>query len=93
MDVEKGNIKVRKLGGPGTHNGMKSVINELQTENFARVRVGIGRAEEKYDMIDYVIKPVDEEEYKILKNGIEIAKDAVVEYLKNGIDYAMNKYN
>ena len=93
MDVEKGEIKVRKMGGPGTHNGMRSVVSELQTEEFPRIRVGIGRTDEPYEMIDYVIKPVSGEEYKILDKGTDKAKKAVIEYIKNGIDSAMNKYN
>ena len=93
MDVEEGQIKVRKMGGPGTHNGMKSVVSELQTEEFSRVRVGIGKPEEKYEMIDYVIKPIKDEEYKMIYEGIEKAEKAVIDYLKNGIDSAMNKFN
>ncbi len=93
MDVEIGEIKVRKMGGPGTHNGMKSVIQELQSEEFPRVRVGIGRTDEPYEMIDYVIKPVSDEEYSMLDKGTDKAKEAVIEFLKNGIDSAMNKYN
>ena len=49
MDIEKGVIKIRKKGGPGSHNGMKSVIENLQTTDFTRIRVGIGRP--KYEQI------------------------------------------
>ena len=93
MDIEKGQIKVRKVGGPGTHNGAKSVVHELQSEEFARIRVGIERPVGNREIIDYVIKPIDEEEYKKIEKGIEKAKDAIIEYLKNGIDSAMNKFN
>ena len=93
MDVEIENIKIRKKGGPGTHNGAKSVVHELQSEEFARIRVGIERPVGNSEIIDYVIKPIDEEEYKKIEKGIEKAKDAIIEYLKNGIDSAMNKFN
>ena len=56
MDVEKGQIKIRKNGGAGTHNGMRSVVQNLKTEKFARVRVGIGKPKIKEDMINYVIR-------------------------------------
>ena len=56
MDVEKGLIKIRKNGGAGTHNGMRSVVQNLKTEEFASVRVGIGKPEIKEDMINYVIR-------------------------------------
>ena len=55
IDIEKGKIKLRKKGGPGSHNGMKSVIQELQSTDFIRIRVGIGQPEFKNDMINYVI--------------------------------------
>lgn len=93
VDVEKGKIKIRKKGGPGSHNGMKSVIQELGTTEFGRVRVGIGQPEFKNDMINYVIGKIPEEEQKILQQGVKKAAEAVEEILKNGIDTAMNKFN
>ena len=83
----------RKKGGAGTHNGMKSVVNELNTEDFIRVRVGIGKPIYKDDMINYVIGAIPEEEQKLLQQGVDKAKDAILEILKNGIDIAMNKFN
>ena len=93
IDIEKGHIKIRKKGGAGSHNGMKSVVEELQSTNFARIRVGIGQPEFKSDMINYVIGKVPQEEQKILQQGVEKAAKAVEEILKNGIDIAMNKFN
>ncbi len=93
IDTEKGKIRIRKKGGPGTHNGMKSVINELGSTDFARVRVGIGQPEFKNDMINYVIGKVPEEEQKVLQQGVKKATKAVEEILKNGIEIAMNKFN
>lgn len=90
-DIEK--IKIRKKGGPGTHNGMKSVVEYLKTEEFKRVRIGIGSPKEKFDLISYVIGHISEDEYKKLQIGVEKGAKAVVEILKNGIDIAMNKYN
>ena len=55
--------------------------------------MGKERAVENSEIIDDVIKPIDEEEYKKIEKGIEKAKDAIIEYLKNGIDSAMNKFN
>ena len=93
IDTEKGEIRIRKQGGPGTHNGMKSVVYELGTSDFARIRVGIGQPDFKLDMINYVIGKVPEEEQKILHEGVEKATEAIEEILKNGIDIAMNKFN
>lgn len=93
IDIEKGKIKLRKKGGPGSHNGMKSVVQELNTTDFIRIRVGIGQPEFKGDMINYVIGKVPEEEQKILQQGTKKAAEAIEEILKNGIDIAMNKFN
>ena len=93
IDIEKGHIKIRKKGGAGSNNGMKSVVEELQSTDFARIRVGIGQPEFKSDMINYVIGKVSQEEQEILQQGVEKAAKAVEEILKNGIDIAMNKFN
>ena len=93
IDTEKGNIRIRKKGGPGSHNGMKSIVDNLQITDFTRIRVGIGQPKFKNDMINYVLEKIPEEERKILKQGITKAAEAVEEILKNGIDIAMNKFN
>ncbi len=67
MDIEKGTIKIRKKGGPGSHNGMKSVVENLQTEDFTRIRVGIGKPEHANDAINYVIGKLPKEEQEILE--------------------------
>ena len=72
---------------------MKSVTESLATQNFPRVRVGIGKPEFKDDLINYVIGKISKEEQEFLDKGVEKAKDAVIEIIKNGIDFAMNKYN
>ena len=92
IDIEPGVIRLRKSGGAGTHNGMKSVVHELNTQNFKRVRVGIGMPEKKEDLIEYVIGAISEEDKEKLDQGINLAKDSVIEILKNGIDIAMNKF-
>ncbi len=93
IDIEPGIIKLRKTGGPGTHNGMKSVIKEIGTEKFPRVRVGIGKPEHKGDLINYVIGKISEKDKEILGKSTDLAKDAAVEIIKSGIDKAMNKFN
>lgn len=93
IDISIGNIRIRKSGSAGTHNGMKSVVQHLNTSDFYRIRVGIGRPNEHIDMINYVIGHVSKEEHTVLEQGILKAKDAIVEIIKNDIDKAMNKYN
>lgn len=93
IDIDPGIIKIRKTGGPGTHNGMKSVVHELNDQNFKRVRVGIGAPEDKGDLIEYVIGAMSEDDKEKLDKGTTLAKEAIVEIIKNGIDIAMNKFN
>ena len=93
MDIEPGKVKIRKKGGAGGHNGMKSIIKMIGTEEFARIRTGIGRPKHSGDDINYVIGAIPEEEIPKLDEGVEKAKEAVIEILKNGIDSAMNKLN
>ena len=88
MDVEPGKIKIRKKGGPG------SVVQNLNSEEFTRIRVGIGIPKYKNDRIQYVIGKISsEEDIKKLNVGTDYAKDAVIEIIKNGVDSAMNKFN
>lgn len=93
FDTEKGKIRIRKVGTAGSHNGMKSIIENLKTEEFIRIRVGIDRPEYKSDMINYVLEKLSGLEKEKLAEGVEKAKEAVVEIIKNNVDLAMNKFN
>lgn len=93
MDIEPGKIKIKKKGSSGGHNGMKSIIQELGTEEFHRIRIGIGKPLEEQDKINYVIGKIQQQEILKLHEGVEEAEKAVVEIIKNGIDIAMNKFN
>ena len=93
MDIEKGAIKIRKKGGPGSHNGMKSIVENLGSKEFPRIRIGIGKPDNEYDKINYVIGYVSKEEMEILEEGVKKAADAVIEILKSDVDTAMNKFN
>lgn len=93
MDTDKGKIRIRAKGGPGSHNGMKSIVYELKSEDFSRIRVGIGKPENEFDRIDFVIGKISNDEYETLKQGEELAAEAVEYWIKNGIDNTMNKFN
>ena len=93
LDIEPGIIKIRKKGGAGTHNGMKSVVKEIKTEDFCRIRIGIGKPTYKNDLLNFILNKIPDEEYKVLQTAQDTACKAVIEILKNGIDSAMNKYN
>lgn len=93
LDIEEGKIKIRKAGGPGTHNGMRSVCDRLGSEKFPRIRIGIGNNTEGKDLIKYVIGYMDEKTREILDKSTTYATDAVFEIISNGIDSAMNRFN
>lgn len=93
IDTVPGKIRVRKKGGPGTHNGMKSVVNRLNSEEFPRIRVGIGNPKFKNDLINFVLENIKDNDYEVLKKAIEKAVDATASIIKDGIDIAMNKFN
>lgn len=93
MDTDIGKIRIRAKGGPGSHNGMKSVIKEIKSEEFPRIRVGIGKPVDEFNRIDYVIGRINAEEFLELEKGEELAKEAIKYWIKNGIDNTMNKYN
>lgn len=91
FDLPIGSIRVRKSGGPGTHNGMKSVIQELGSRKFPRVRVGIGSSDGS--TIQFVIGKVGKDEQQILNEAAEAAASAAADIIRIGIENAMNIHN
>ncbi len=81
IDVDVGKIKIRKKGGSGSHNGMKSVVKELQSEDFPRIRVGIGKPILKEMMIGYVLEKLNGNEREILEESTKLAADAVYDII------------
>lgn len=91
FDLPIGSIRVRKSGGPGTHNGMKSVVQELGSRKFPRVRVGIGSSDGS--TIQFVIGKVGKAEQQILNEAAEAAASAAADIIRIGIENAMNIHN
>ena len=92
MDLETGVLRIRKKGSAGSHNGMKSVIYQLQSDEFPRIRIGIGSTSGD-EWRDYVTGQVTEKEAEILAETIRNAAKAVECIITDGIDIAMNRYN
>ena len=93
MDLETGTIRIKKRGSSGGHNGLKSVINHLKTDEFPRLRIGIGHPGENIDVVDYVLGKFTVEEEKTIENTIKKAVTVIKEIYLSGIVSAMNKYN
>ena len=92
MDLETGTLRIRKKGSSGSHNGMKSVIYQLQSDEFPRIRIGIGSTSGD-EWKDYVTGQVTEKEAGILAETIRNAAAALECILTDGIDIAMNRLN
>lgn len=90
-DLELGQIRIKARGGSGGHRGLQSVIDMLCTEEFVRIRIGIGRGET--DLKDYVLSPLQDPLREKFEFSIERATDAIECILRHGCETAMNNYN
>jgi PTH1 family peptidyl-tRNA hydrolase len=86
-------LRVRERGSHGGHNGLRSLIDVLGTDEFPRVRVGVGGAESVADLADYVLSPFPPEQVLVVQELVGRAADAVVCLLEEGAAAAMNKFN
>ena len=93
MDIPAGTVRIRKKGSAGGHNGMKSVLYHVQNENFARVRIGIGRPMLNSTVVKHVLSGFSAEDTEKIKEAINYLIPAVQCIIEDGIDLAMNRYN
>ncbi len=93
IDIGPGRIRVRSGGSAGTHNGMRSVIYHLQDDRFPRVRIGIGKPPEGWDLVDFVLGRIRSEEADALKQAVVKAVEAVETIIAEGVETAMNRFN
>ncbi len=91
-DIELGSIRIRRKGSAGSHNGMKSIIYQIQTDQFPRVRIGIGKPQFG-DLTDHVLGRFQENEIPIILQTIEKAAEACETIITDGICLAMNDHN
>ena len=93
IDLDPGQIRIRKKGSAGGHNGIKSIIAQLGTQNFYRIKVGVGAKPRGWDLADYVLGRFSSDERIAVDKAICDAADAVEMILRDGIESAMNHYN
>ena len=93
VNLPPGKIRIRKAGSAGGHNGLKNIIAQLSTEEFMRVRVGVGDKPKGYDLADHVLGRFTKDEQDIMDKAFIDAANSVVSIMNDGIDAAMNKYN
>lgn len=92
IDIPTGTVRIRKKGSAGTHNGMRNILYHIQTEDFPRIRVGIGSGK-KENLISYVTGGVSKDEKTLLEECLAKAADGAACIVEKGIERAMNEYN
>ena len=91
--IDCGRIRIRPKGSDGGHNGIKSIIYHLQSDNFPRIKLGVGTPPPHYDLADWVLAKFTDEEIKIMSRAVDKVPDMVTEIIKNGPQSAMNRFN
>lgn len=93
ITLAPGRLRIRKKGSAGGHNGIKNIIARTGTQDFMRIRVGIGEKPEGWDLADYVLSRFSKEERKAVEEAMENAADAAALMVRGEVDKAMNRYN
>ena len=93
ISLDVGQLRIRKKGSAGGHNGIKSIIAHLGTTVFPRIKVGVGEKPKNYDLADYVLGHFSKQERELMEEGYEHASDAVEQIVQCEIEAAMNVFN
>jgi PTH1 family peptidyl-tRNA hydrolase len=93
VNLPLGRLRARPRGSHGGHNGLKSVAEQLGSEDFARLRIGVGRGDDRRDLADHVLARFEAGERDAIENALERAVDAVEAFVVGGIEEVMNVYN
>ena len=93
ISLAPGNIRIRKKGSAGGHNGIKNIIAHTGTQNFKRIKVGVGEKPAGWDLADYVLGRFDSEDRDKVEEAISDAIGAAVLMMQGDVDRAMNQYN
>lgn len=93
ISLDVGQLRIRKKGSAGGHNGIKNIIAHLETTEFPRIKIGVGEKPKGYDLADYVLGRFSKAEREFMEEGYTNAVHAVTMILKDEIDQAMNEFN
>ena len=93
VQLELGRLRARGSGSAGGHNGLKSLIEQLGTDEFARLRLGVGRGDERRNLADHVLDTFDRDEQAVASEAIVRAADAAEVFVSDGLAPMMNKFN
>jgi PTH1 family peptidyl-tRNA hydrolase len=93
INLEEGQLRIRAKGSAGGHNGLKSIINHLGSQEFLRIRVGVGEKPKEMDLADYVLGRFPKAQEALMEDAYKAAAEASVKIVEDGADAAMNLYN
>lgn len=93
ISLPPGQLRVRGKGSAGGHNGIKNIIAQLGTQEFARVKIGVGEKPKEYDLVDYVLGHFSEEEWATMTDAFSRAADAAAMLVNEDVQAVMNRYN
>lgn len=93
VQLELGRLRARRSGSAGGHNGLKSLISQLGSTEFARLRIGIGRGDSRRDLADHVLSRFEPDERPIVIETVNRSADAVELFVTEGIGQVMNRFN
>ncbi len=93
ISLDVGQLRIRKKGSAGGHNGIKNIIQHLGHDTFLRIKIGVGEKPKGYDLADYVLGHFSKEEQTVMKDALEKVDGAVKLMLMDDVDEAMNRYN
>ena len=93
ISLEVGQLRIRTKGSAGGHNGIKSIITHLGTQEFPRVKIGVGAKPDRMDLADYVLSRFSQTDRAVMEDAFQEAADAVQMMILEGADAAMNRYN
>lgn len=93
VDLCAGSVRFRAAGSSGGHNGLESITEALQTKNFTRLKIGIGRPSGKEALEDYVLNPINKRQMAVFLSSVSMAAGAVIFWIDAGTQAAMNEFN
>ena len=93
ISLPVGKIRIRRKGSHGGHNGLKNIINLLGSDNFPRIKIGVGAKPSDWNLADWVLSKFSNDELRIMDNGVKNSFNALKVITNEGVDKAMNEFN
>lgn len=93
IDIEFAQLKIKKNGSAGTHNGLKSIVNLIGSKDFARFKIGVGKKHPNEDLASFVLSNFPSRDKKHIEDAVDACSESIIKTVTDGIDVAMNFYN